>query len=80
MSRDTPLLHAAGKGYLEIVQLLLQNNANFKAENKIGVTALQAAIAGQHETVVQMVMEKEDHGTTAYKAAQLWLARQLRDR
>ncbi|UOR06426.1 ankyrin repeat domain-containing protein [Hymenobacter aerilatus] len=54
----TPLMAAASKGYLEMVQLLLTNGADAKAKDEEGKTALAYAKEGNHAAVVALLEPK----------------------
>lgn len=54
----TPLMAAAAKGNLEIVQLLLTGGANARAKDEEGKTALAYAKEGNHAAVVALLEPK----------------------
>jgi hypothetical protein len=57
-SGDTYLHVAARKGYLEIVELLLEKGAAINAQNRFGATPLMAAAANERKEVVKLLMER----------------------
>ncbi len=52
------LQEASGEGYLEIVQILLEKDADIDAQGGYYGTALQAASYGGHLDVVQFLLEQ----------------------
>ena len=52
---STALIQAAGYGYTEIVQLLLDNGADATLRNKFGESALDAARMGGHKEVMMLL-------------------------
>lgn len=55
--RDTtPLMIASGKGFLEVVRLLVDNNADPTLKNKHGNSALLLSIHNGHEKVAEFLM------------------------
>jgi ankyrin repeat protein len=56
-SGATPLYQAAAWGRLEAVDLLLQKAADKEVRNAEGLTALQAAIANNHQAVVERLQK-----------------------
>ncbi|KAF2629421.1 hypothetical protein BU25DRAFT_389615 [Macroventuria anomochaeta] len=55
---STPLISAAENGQYEVVQLLLDNNADVNVQGGRYGNALQAASAGGHEQIVKMLLDK----------------------
>ena len=53
----TPLLYAADRGHLEIVQCLLANKAEVNIHDQDGQTALDYAKMCEHEDVVRFLEE-----------------------
>lgn len=58
----TALHYAAGKGCIEIVELLLEKGANVNAEDKNSLSPLSVALRNGHKTVVNALIE---HGADA---------------
>lgn len=56
----TPLMHAAREGFVSLVDLLVQYNANVGARSSAGRTPLMLAAIGGHQEVVKNLVEK--HG------------------
>jgi len=54
----TGLMWAAQKGHLEVVNFLLENEADLEAADFKGMTALQYACVGGHAPCVQILMQK----------------------
>ncbi|KAF7173485.1 hypothetical protein CNMCM6106_007563 [Aspergillus hiratsukae] len=52
----TPLMHAAGAGYTELVETLLQHGARVNAASKSGFTPLMAAACGGHTRVMEILL------------------------
>lgn len=52
------LLLAAGRGYTDIVRLLLQKGANVNVNSKSGYTALIEAVRGGHQGVVKELLKR----------------------
>jgi hypothetical protein len=59
------LPYAAGRGHLEVVQRLLDAEADVNADADFGRTALQAAAEGGHLEVVQRLLDAEANVNTA---------------
>jgi ankyrin repeat protein len=84
---DTPLSCAAGAGYLEVVQWLLENKADVNACSSRDRTALHEAACGRHMAVAQCLIHygatvnaQDDVGGTALMdAEQLDIAQLLID-
>ena len=53
----TPLMEAASSGFVEIVKLLLQHDADITAQSSSGNTALHYAAIGGHQDVVRLLLE-----------------------
>lgn len=51
----TPLWLACSKGHVEVVRFLLEEGADPGAENKMGVTCVEAATEGGHEEIVRLL-------------------------
>jgi ankyrin repeat protein len=56
---QTALMHASKNGYLDIVQLLLANEADVNTENNNGKTALFYATWKKHNNVAKALLEKD---------------------
>jgi uncharacterized protein len=54
----SPLLIASLKGHIEIVRLLLENNADVDIKTDLGATALMIAAANGHTEIVRLLLEK----------------------
>ena len=54
---DTPLMKAAGKGHLEMVDLLISKGANINYATILG-TALIGAAGGGHKEVVKILLHR----------------------
>lgn len=72
----TPLMAAARKGNVAIVNLLLGKNVDVNVQNKFGMTALIAACEGEHIDVVETLLYHSAdvnlatiHGETALSVA-----------
>lgn len=74
-SNATPLIWAAKNGHTEMVQLLLDSQANVDAQDRTGKTALMEATIGNHvDTVEKLLIAKanvqikdnNDYATLAY--------------
>lgn len=62
-----PLLIASGAGHADIVQLLLQHDADVEvSEAKSGMTCVMAAAQGLHENVLRLVLAA---GALVYRKA-----------
>jgi ankyrin repeat protein/WD40 repeat protein len=76
-SGDTPLIHAAEKGYQVIVEVLCRAGANVNSQQSQGFTALISASQNGHEAVVRFLLTRRasttlatyNHGTTALHTA-----------
>jgi len=73
---ETPLIRAARQGHKDVVQALLDNNANIDHQQKDGLTALILATRWGHKDVVQELVDNEANvnhqdsiGRTAIMAA-----------
>jgi ankyrin repeat protein len=55
--QQTPLWLAAQSGRLQVTDLLLKHNANLHVKDKDGFTPLEAATAGCHLDVAQLLLE-----------------------
>ena len=53
----TPLMHAALKGYADMVVRLVDSGSNVNAKNKAGQTALDLAVEGNHREVIDLLRE-----------------------
>src|SRR6266481_23928 len=56
-SRATPLLHAAGLGYEEIVRILLTHGANPNVQDNTGETPLSSAERSGNKRIVEMLIK-----------------------
>lgn len=57
---DIPFGHAASKGYIDFVRLLIQKDAgNSSHQNSRGLTALALAVEGNHMAVVTILLQEE---------------------
>jgi ankyrin repeat protein len=54
----TPLEVAIGRGHMEIVKILLSNNADFSIPNEYGVTCSHKAAAGGHDEILKILYQK----------------------
>jgi ankyrin repeat protein len=54
----TPLEVAVSQGHIEIVKILLTNNADFITPNKCGVTCSHIAAAGGHDEILKILYQK----------------------
>lgn len=52
----TPLMYAAERGYSEIVQMLLEKNANVDPQDSQGFTALMLAVDNNYPDIVQLLL------------------------
>lgn len=66
----TPLIRAAGKGHLEVVELLVERKADLDAQCGTGATALIEASTNGHAKVVQFLLEKGADATLKTKGGQ----------
>lgn len=74
---DTPLIEACSKdGKKEIVEMLLENNAEMDAKNNRGFTALMMAASWGKEEIAELLIEKnadlearDNEGNTAFMIA-----------
>jgi len=57
--RDTPLMLAAILGYTEIVEMLIDRQANLECQNLAGRTALQIASEHGHHAVCKALLQEE---------------------
>jgi ankyrin repeat protein len=57
-SKTTPLMHASALGYIEIVKVLVENNANLNLQNIHGYTALIRACINNHPEIIIYLIEK----------------------
>ena len=57
----TPLIIAAGKGWLECVQILIKYGADIHAEDKCGATALTAAVLVGQLAMISELMKNGAH-------------------
>ena len=57
--KRTPLRFAAGGGHRDVVQLLLEKNAEIETRDEFGRTPLNAAAELGHRDVVQFLLEKK---------------------
>ncbi|KAL1505978.1 hypothetical protein ABEB36_005419 [Hypothenemus hampei] len=66
----TPLMEAASAGHLDIVRLLVHNDADVNAQSTSGNTPLMYACAGGHTEVVKFLLENganvEDHNENGH--------------
>lgn len=53
---DTPLIIASRWGSVSIVEFLIDNGAEVKATNRLGRTALDYALRGQHIEVIRLLL------------------------
>lgn len=60
----TPLIHAAGAGYLSIVRCLVEHGANVNAYTVLGLNAMIHALFGDHVDVVRYLVEHAGVDTT----------------
>ena len=58
--RNTALHYAAAKGYIEIVEYLLEKRASINAKNIHGVNPLFLAVQSQHVEIVQKLLSVSD--------------------
>ncbi|KAI1126079.1 ankyrin repeat-containing domain protein [Nemania abortiva] len=56
VNKESPLAMAASRGYIEIVRLLLQNNADPNFSDGEGLTPLYRAVKGGHGTAVAILL------------------------
>jgi ankyrin repeat protein len=54
----TPLEVAIGRGHMEIVKILLSNNADFITPNENGVTCSHKAAVGGHDEILKILYQK----------------------
>ena len=54
----TPLITAAAKGYLEMVKVLVENEAELDRKDKEGRTALAWAEKNEHDLVVSYLISQ----------------------
>ena len=59
MMGETPLMEAAGKGYTEIVELLLNKRVNINISNVKNITALSKASYNGHADIVKLLVDAE---------------------
>jgi len=64
-SGRTPLLKAAGRGHLDVVERLLEEKAEVNARYHSGRKALQAAAEGGHLDVVERLLQEKAEVNTA---------------
>jgi len=55
---DTPLIDAANKGYIEILEYLLKNGADTNHENKMGFSALDMARHRKNSVAIKILEER----------------------
>jgi len=60
----TPLFHAARKGDIPMMQLLLKHGANIEAPNEGGITPIQIAIINKKKDAVKYLIENKANITT----------------
>ena len=60
----TPLMHAAENGRVEIVEILLENDAYIDDKDNTGKTALMYAAENGHVKIVEMLISKTDLSNT----------------
>lgn len=53
---NTALIHASQSGNLELVKLLIENNANVNMANKDGLIPMRAAAVSEHNEIVRLLM------------------------
>lgn len=75
----TPLMHAASKGDIQLMQLLIDLGADVNAQTYLQYRALHAASSGGHTNIVELLIhykadiDAQDHkGITALSVAMRW--------
>ncbi|VDI57185.1 Hypothetical predicted protein [Mytilus galloprovincialis] len=58
--RDSPLHAACKRGYVDIVEILLQTNPDVNICNRFGETPLQAACKGGHLYIIKILLQTND--------------------
>jgi len=74
---ETALIKAARFGHKDIVETLLQNNADVNAKSKNGTTALIIAIQGNHKETVEILLQNNanvNEKSTNGRTALIWAA------
>jgi ankyrin repeat protein len=55
---QTPLMYAAAKGHISVVDQLLRNRAKIDAMDRDGMTALHHAVMQEHNAVTQLLLKR----------------------
>lgn len=58
MNRVTPLMGASGRGFIDVVRLLLDRGAHVDANDTSGETALMGACYWGHADVAKLLLDK----------------------
>ncbi|KAJ3093695.1 Serine/threonine-protein kinase plk1 [Phlyctochytrium bullatum] len=56
--KNTPLMEAAEREHLQVVQVLVENGASIEAENQNGQTPLYLAVSEGHADIVRFLLDK----------------------